>query len=45
MVPGAVKLENEVDTVSSHWPVQPNLQRISIVVELPSGKRCVHVVS
>ena len=45
MVSGAVKLENEVDTVSRHWPVPPNPQRINIIIELPSGKRCVHGVS
>ena len=45
MVPGAVKLENKLDTVSSHRPVPPNPQHINIIIEPPSGKRCVHRVS
>ena len=43
---GSVKLEGETDNISLHWPVpmSPTPKRLHIIVELPSGKRCVHQV-
>ena len=42
-----MKLEGELDTISGHWPAttQPDSQHLYIIVELPSGKCCVHWVS
>jgi hypothetical protein len=44
-VPGSLKLEGELDNISTHWPAATSLQHVHIIVELPSGKRCVHWVS
>ena len=46
-VPGSLELDEELDTISTHWPATtpPNPQNLHIIVELPSGKRCVHWVS
>jgi hypothetical protein len=43
-VSGSVKLEGEPDNTSGHWPATtpPNPQHLHIIVELPSGERCVH---
>jgi hypothetical protein len=42
-----VKLVSVLDNISDHWPANtpPNPQHLRIIVELPSGKRCVHWVS
>ena len=46
-VPGSLELDEELDTISTHWPATapPNPQNLHIIVELPSGKCCVHWVS
>ena len=46
-VPGRVKLDEVLNEVSKYWPATtpPNRQLIHIIVQLPSGKRCVHWVS
>jgi hypothetical protein len=45
--PGSVELEDGLYKISVYWPVTtpPNPEHIHIIVELPSGKRCVHWVS
>jgi hypothetical protein len=45
-VPNSLKL-NGLDDVSEHWPESTPLNRkhLHVIVELPTGKRCVHRVS
>jgi hypothetical protein len=42
-----VQLKEELDNISVHWPATtpPDLKHLHIIVELPSGERCVHWVS
>jgi hypothetical protein len=40
-VQGSVKLEEDLDKISYHWPV-PNPECLHVVVEPPSSEHCVH---
>ena len=46
-VPGSEELDEELDIISTHWPqaTPPNPKHLDIIVELPSCKHCVHLVS
>ena len=44
-VPDSVELDSEIENVSDHWPATTNPKTLQIIVELPSGKPRMDLVS
>ena len=44
-VPDSMELDNGIENVSDHWPATTNPKTLQIIVELPSGKPRMDLVS